>query len=104
MTSRSTDFMIDDTEQSAPDSPWRSKKYIKLTDAEILELSLSKMPDKDRYYVVQELEYRGLREAAAKAKNNATKKEMKAKAWWKYIPILFALTFLIKRMFESFNV
>lgn len=95
--------MIDDTEQSAPGSPWRSKKYIKLTNDEILELSLRKMPDKDRYYVVQELEYRGLREASAKAKNNATKKEMKAKSWWKYIPILFALTFLVKRMFESFS-
>lgn len=96
--------MTDQTEQTTPDMPWRSKKYIKLSDDEILELSLKKLPDKDRYYVVQELEYRGLREAAAKAKSNAVKKEMRSKAWWKYIPILFALTFLIKRMFESFNV
>lgn len=103
MTSRPTDFMIDDTEQSTPDSPWRSKKYIKLTDAEILELSLRKLPDKDRYYVVQELEYRDLREAAAKANSNATKKEMRSKAWWKYIPLLFALTFLIKSILGFFN-
>ena len=95
--------MNDQTDQSPPDNQWRSRKYIKLSDEEILELSLKKMPDKDRYYLVQELEYRGLREAATKAKTQATKKEMKAKSWWKYIPLLFALTFLIKRMFESFN-
>ena len=95
--------MTDDTELSPPGSQWRSKKYIKLSDEEILELSLKKMPDKDRYYLVQELEYRNLREAADRSRTSATKKEMKAKSWWKYIPILFALTFLIKRMFESFG-
>src|SRR5690606_16711696 len=104
MTSRPTDPMSDPTEQAPPANQWRSRKYIKLSDEEIIELSLKKMPDKDRYYVVQELEYRGLREAAAQAKNNATKKEMRSKAWWKYIPILFALAFLIKRLFESFSM
>jgi hypothetical protein len=61
------------------------------------------MPDKDRYYVVQELEYRGLREAAAQAKNNATKKEMRSKAWWKYIPLLFATAFLVKQLTDFFS-
>jgi len=61
------------------------------------------MPDKDRYYVVQELEYRGLSHAAAKANRTATKKEMRSKSWWKYIPLLFALSFLVKQMFDSFN-
>lgn len=95
--------MSDPTEQAPPANQWRSRKYIKLSDEEIIELSLKKMPDKDRYYVVQELEYRGLREAAAKAKKNATKKEMRSKAWWKHIPLLFALTFLIKALFDAFN-
>lgn len=100
--------MTDPAEQAEPITPpgaqWRSKKYIKLTDDEVLELSLKKLPDKDRYFLIQELEYRNLSKTAAEAKSRATKKEMRSKSWWKYIPILFALSFLVKRIFESFNV
>jgi hypothetical protein len=100
--------MTDSADQPEPVTPpgaqWRSKKYIKLTDDEVLELSLKKLADKDLYFLIQELEYRNLSKTAAQAKTRATKKEMRSKSWWKYIPILFALSFLVKRMLESFSL
>ena len=98
----STTLMNKDDEHIFQQEEWRSKKYLKLTDEEVLELSLKQLPDKDRYYLLQELEYRKLNEQALLKKRQTTKKEMRSKAWWKYLPILFALVFLIKRMFTSY--
>ena len=83
-------------------SQWRSKKYQKLSDEEILELSLKKLPDKDRYYLIQELEYRCLSDKVKSTKVAHTKKEMRSKPWWKLVPLLFALAFVLKRMYGSF--
>ena len=80
-------------------TPWRSRKYMRLSDEEILDLSLKKLADKDRYYLLQELEYRNLRETAKSHKLHKTKKEMRSKSWWKYLPLLFALAFVLKRLF-----
>lgn len=91
--------MTEDTrEDNTDDTPWRSKKYMKMSDEEIVELSFKPLPDKDRYFVIQELEYRNLAEEAKKVKLAGTKKEMRSKPWWKYIPLLFALFFLIKQL------
>ena len=90
--------MSDITPEPVKDAEWRSKKYLKLSDEEIIELSLKKLNDKDRLYLQKEIDYRNLGERAQKAKLDETKKVMRSKAWWKYIPMLFALFFLIKRM------
>ena len=90
--------MPNSSQEPIKDAEWRSKKYLKLSDEEIIELSLKQLNDKDRLYLKKELDYRNLGEKAEKAKLDATKKVMRAKQWWKYLPLLFALFFLIKRM------
>jgi hypothetical protein len=82
--------------------PWRSRKYAPLSDEELIELSLKKLPDRDRAFLLKELDYRGLDQKAQSERRNRTKKEMRSKSWWKYLPLLFALTFVLKRMFGSF--
>jgi hypothetical protein len=77
---------------------WRSKKYSKLIDDDIIELSKKPLAEKDRYYVLKELDWRGLTEAAKQSKLDDTKQQMRNKQWWKYIPLLFALIFLIKNL------
>ncbi|MFA5631964.1 MAG: hypothetical protein WC997_10655 [Porticoccaceae bacterium] len=90
--------MSDTPQEPVKDAEWRSKKYLKLSDEEIIELSLKQLNDKDRLYLKKELDYRNLGERAERAKLDAVKKVMRSKQWWKYIPLLFALFFLIKRM------
>jgi len=90
--------MSDNTLEPVKDAEWRSKKYIKLSDDEVIELSLKKLAEKDRLYLQQEISSRNLGVKATQAKIAATKKEMRSKAWWKYLPLLFALGFLIKRL------
>jgi len=62
---------------------------------------VKKLGDKDRLYLTQEIASRNLSDRAAKAKLAATKKAMRSKAWWRYLPLLFALLFLIKRFFGN---
>ncbi len=81
---------------------WRSKKYMLLSDEEILELAAKKLGDKDLLYLGRELDFRNLNESAKKAKRAAVKKEMWSKPWWKYAPLLIGLIFFIRRMFNSF--
>ena len=40
----------------------RSMRYRKMSDEEILDLATTKLSDNDRYYLIQELEYRNLRD------------------------------------------
>lgn len=82
--------------------PWRSRKYSILSDEELIELSLRTLPDRDRAFLLKELDYRGLDSKAQAERRNQTKKEMRSKSWWKYLPLLFALVFVLKRMFGSF--
>lgn len=91
-----------ESDSNIPGEEWRSKKYVRLSDEEILELYLKKLPDKDRYYLMQEIDYRGLNQEALDHKTSKTKAEMKSKSWWKYLPLLFALVFVLKRMFGTF--
>jgi hypothetical protein len=93
--------MTDHEPDFSDSSQWRSRKYIKLSDEEILELYLKQLPEKDKYYLLKELDYRNLSESAKEKKLAATKKVMKSKQWWKYLPLLFALMFLVKRMFGT---
>jgi len=82
--------------------PWRSKKYARLSDEELIAASLKKLPDRDRAFLLKELDYRGLDSKAQAERRNQTKNEMRSKSWWKYLPLLFALVFVLKRMFGSF--
>jgi len=90
--------MTDHEPDFSDSSQWRSRKYIKLSDEEILELYLKQLPEKDKYYLLKELDYRNLGEVAKAKKVTATKKVMRSKKWWAYLPLLFALLFLVKRM------
>ncbi|GIX31412.1 MAG: hypothetical protein KatS3mg124_1884 [Porticoccaceae bacterium] len=76
----------------------RSRRYRSLSDDALIELALRRLPDRDRYYLNQELELRGLAERARVARREATRREMRARPWWKYIPMLFALAFLAKQL------
>jgi hypothetical protein len=81
--------------------PWRSKKYARLSDDEIIDLSFKKLPDRDRAFLLKEIDHRNLNQRALSEKKSQTKNEMKSKAWWKYLPLVFALVFVLKRMFGS---
>lgn len=82
--------------------PWRSKKYAQLSNDELIELSLKKLGDRDKAFLLKEIDHRKLAGHANQVRRSQTKKEMKSKAWWKYLPLLFALVFVLKRMFGSF--
>lgn len=82
--------------------PWRSRKYSRMSDHELIELSIKKLSDRDKGYLLKELDHRNLNHLAFEERRSQTKKEMRSKAWWKYLPLLFALIFILKRMFGSF--
>lgn len=95
--------MSSDPEQSIAElEPWRSKKYAQLSDDELIELTFKKLGDRDKGFLLKEIDHRKLAGHADQARRIQTKKEMKSKAWWKYLPLLFALVFVLKRMFGSF--
>jgi len=94
-------FMANNQQLGIDDDLWRSKKYARLSDDEILELAVKKLNDKERLYLSRELDLRNLNDAAAKAKKDKIKRDMRSKPWWKYLPILFALGFLVKRLFGN---
>ena len=82
---------------------WRSKKYLKLSDDEILELAVKKLNDKERVYFSREIDYRNLHEEVKKAKLAATKKRMfSSKPKWKIIvPIVIGIIFFLRKMWRT---
>lgn len=93
--------MTNEHSDTPQESQWRSKKYIRLSDEEILELSKKALPEKDNYYLLKELDYRNLVDKAREVKLAEVKEVMRSKQWWKYIPLIFALMFLVKQFMGS---
>ncbi len=84
----------------------RSKKYINYTDDEILELSQRKLPDRDMYFVLQEIDHRRLRAELEQAQR-ATKKRSLRESWGKHpvlklIFLVFMIGFFIRRFMGTF--
>ena len=64
------------TEESGT-SPWRSRKYAALSDDEILELSVKKgLNRRDKLFLMEEIDQRGLHTAVEDTKYQAAKKRM----------------------------
>lgn len=81
---------------------WRSKKYIALSDEEILALATGKLSQRDRVFLLKEIDVRGLEDRLRDAKKEKTRKSMFSKPLWKIIvPIIIGLFFLSRRMFSS---
>ena len=63
----------------------RSLRYQKLTDEEVLELATTKLSDNDRYYLIQELKYRNLRDKDTDKKIEKMREINKAAHNWQII-------------------
>ncbi len=95
--------MTQESRDTTPASQWRSRKYLRFSDEQIVELALNPLPDNDRYYLEQEIHYRHLDGAVAAARNDAARAARRAKAWWRYLPMLFGLGFLVKQLLDFFR-
>lgn len=83
----------------------RSLRYQQMTDEQILELAAAKQNDRDRYYVIQELEYRGLTDKVRPTKIEKLKEERRNRSTYMKIGavvlFLFAISRLIHRLMGS---
>lgn len=84
----------------------RSKKYIDYTDDEILELSQRKLPDRDMYFVLQEIDHRRLGAELEQARK-ANKKRTLRESWGKHpvlklVFLIFMIGFFIRRFMGAF--
>lgn len=81
----------------------RSKKYEKFCDEDIIEIAQQKLNDKDRYYLLQEIQFRNLEERVKTAKGKAIRKQMSRKWYLRIIFMAFTISFLIKMMLGFFE-
>lgn len=84
----------------------RSKKYIDYTDDEILELSQRKLPDRDMYFVLQEIDHRRLGAELEQARKESKKRTLR-ESWGKHpvlklVFLIFMVGFFIRRFMGAF--
>ncbi len=84
----------------------RSRKYIDYSDEEIVELSQQQLPERDKYFVLKEIDHRGLDSEFARAKEEKKKRNFR-ESWGKYpllklIFLIFMVGFLIRRFMGAF--
>lgn len=76
----------------------RSLKYQKLTDEEILELATTKLSDQDRYYLIQELEYRNLRDKVQDKKIEMMRKKKRPLTLGKFLFVILLFVFGVMKL------
>ena len=94
--------MLNNTPEEAEISPFRSKRYASLSDEDIVELSLTKLSDRDKIFLLNEIDHRGLADEAKRARHASIKEKASSSSWLKWVFILIGIVILIQRLKSYF--